>query len=150
MQPFVLLENNSLSQKLKLYSLEASHKHLHTKSHSLYSFFLQVSFQSQCQTLSILTVEKQKKKLKKKSQSEWKDEMCVVAATLRHSPPTFISPRMLRGPKSSRLTLHTNTSEEEESAFAATRWAVRSSRWVTEDNRASSNITSEHQQTTEG
>lgn len=39
--------------------------------------FLQVSFQSQCQTLSILAVEKQKK-----SQTEWKDEMRVVAATL--------------------------------------------------------------------
>lgn len=49
------------------------------------------------------------------------------SSTQRHSPPTFISPRKPRGPTSSRLTLHTNTSVAEESAFAATRRAVERS-----------------------
>lgn len=110
------------TQKLKLYSLEASsHKHFHTESHSLYSFFCKCRF-----SLSARLWAYSQSGNKKKSQTEWKDEIRVVAATLRHSPPTFISPRMLRGPKSSRLTLHTNTSVEGKSAFAATRRAVGS------------------------
>lgn len=110
------------TQKLKLYSLEASsHKHFHTESHSLYSFSASVV------SVSVPDSEHTRSRgNKKKSQTEWKDEIRVVAATLRHSPPTFISPRMLRGPKSSRLTLHTNTSVEGKSAFAATRRAVGS------------------------
>lgn len=87
----------------------------------LYSFFCKCRF-----SLSARLWAYSQSGNKKKSQTEWKDEIRVVAATLRHSPPTFISPRMLRGPKSSRLTLHTNTSVEGKSAFAATRRAVGS------------------------